>query len=53
MFFLIYVWKNEFKYFIEKEYLDYRLIIVRIVVYGSDKVNDSKLIFYVLIFIMV
>lgn len=53
VFFDIYIWKNEFKYFIEKEYLDYRLIIVRIVVYGSDKVNDSKLIFYVLIFIMV
>lgn len=46
----IYIWKNEFKYFTEKEYLDHRLTTARTVAYGSDKVNDSKLIFYALIF---
>lgn len=49
----IYIWKNEFKYFTEKEYLDHRLTTARTVAYGSDKVNDSKLISYALIFIMV
>lgn len=53
LFLLIYIWKNEFKYFTEKEYLDHRLTTARTVAYGSDKVNDSKLISYALIFIMV
>lgn len=42
--------KNKFKYYTEKEYLDHRLTTARTVAYGSDKVNDSKLIFYALIF---
>lgn len=49
----IYMKKRQFKYFTEKEYLDHRLTTARTVAYGSDKVNDSKLISYALIFIMV